>query len=301
MGIATNGDARPRHFEVDGLRIEALEWGPEGGVPVLALHGWMDHAGGFQELAPRLTGCHVVALDLSGQGLSGHRAAHATYNIWDDLPQIVDILDLLGWADCVVMGHSRGANISTLLAVSQPDRVRALIALDSIVTEPTDDEAVVRTLRAFVDQTRASRSRPPRTFESRAAYIKRRREQGNSERTSEALADRALETVEEGVRMRGDARLFASSAMKFTPKQVEVVLASIQCAVLNIWAEGGIKATRPKTLEIAALAENLIGDYAVLDLPGDHHFHLDPDVAQRIAEAVLDFLERKGGTVTTAL
>lgn len=292
MKTTERDQGQDRHWDVDGLRIHGLEWGPEDGTPVLALHGWMDHAAGFQELAPRLTGCHVVALDLSGQGLSAHRAPHATYNIWDDLPQIVDILDQLGWQRCVVMGHSRGANIAALLTAAQPDRVRALISLDSIVTEPTEEDAVVATLRAFIDQTRASKTRPPRTFESRAAYIKRRKEQGNSEHTSETLADRALEEVPEGVRLRGDARLFVSSAMKFTPSQVETVLKSIQCPVLNLWAENGIKATRPKTQGLARLAEDLIEHYEVIDLPGDHHFHLDPVVAKQIAEHVLDFLAR---------
>ncbi len=280
------------NFDADGLRYAGLEWGDPDGTPVLALHGWMDHAAGFGELAPRLAGCHVVALDLSGQGLSTHRAAHATYNIWDDLPQIVDILDQLGWDDCVVMGHSRGANIATLLTAAQPDRVRALVALDSIVTEPVPEDDVVKTLRAFVDQTRASMTRPPRTFASKAAYIQRRREQGNSELTSQALADRALQDVPDGVRMRGDARLFASSAMKFTPAQVRAVLGAVQCPVLNIWAQKGVKHTRPGTAILAQMAQDLVATYETMDLPGDHHFHLDAEVAQNIADAVLSFLER---------
>ena len=127
--MARSRQGRPREWTIDGLDFHALEWGQAGGTPVLALHGWMDHAESFAVLAPLLDGFHVIALDLSGQGLSGHRAAHATYNIWDDLPQIADLLDVLGWQDCIVMGHSRGANIAGLFAAAQPDRVRALIAL----------------------------------------------------------------------------------------------------------------------------------------------------------------------------
>ena len=288
--MARTGDA-PRNCvcDVDGLRLTGLSWGPDDGVPVLALHGWMDHADSFRELAPRLTGCHVVALDLSGQGLSAHRAAHATYNIWDDLPQIAGVLDQLGWEDCIVIGHSRGANIAALFTAAQPDRVRGLVALDSLVVEPTE-AGFVTTLRAFVDQTRKQNARPPRIFASRDEYIERRKAQGNAPRTSRALADRALEAVPGGARMRGDARLFASSAVKLTRADVEDVLRAIACPVLNIWGRDGLLATRPKTAEMAELGKTLIREYRVMEVDGDHHLHLDPEAAEEIAQAVRSFV-----------
>ncbi|MBN8292419.1 alpha/beta hydrolase [Rhodobacter sp. NTK016B] len=291
MSGQDNRTATECQWEVDGLRLTGLAWGPEDGLPVLALHGWMDHAASFQELAPRLTGCRVVALDLSGQGLSAHRAAHATYNIWDDLPQIAGLLDLLGWRDCVLMGHSRGANIAALFTAAQPERVRALIALDSLVPVPSD-AGIVATLSAFVNDTRAQQKRPPRTFATRADYIERRRAQGNAPQVSEALADRALEPGPDGYRMRGDRRLFASSAVKLSRADVEAVLRAIRCPVLNIWAETGIAATRRETAVLPELGP-LIADYESLELPGDHHFHLDPAVAAQMAGVIGDFLSRR--------
>ena len=286
-------DPRVCRWEVDGLCLSGLAWGPRDGTPVLMLHGWMDHADSFRELAPLLTGCHVVALDLSGQGLSSHRSPHATYNIWDDLPQIAGILVQLGWTDCVLVGHSRGANISALFAAAQPEKVRAFVALDSLVPEPSE-ETVVATLRAFIEDTHKQKTRPRRTFETRADYVDRRCAQGNSRQVSEALADRALEEGPYGFHMRGDARLFASSAVKLTQGDVEAVLRSIRCPVLNIWARDGIKSKRPKALDLIRLGADLIGDYEMMEFPGDHHLHLDPTVAKEIAPAILDFLDRYG-------
>lgn len=277
---------------VDDLTYAGLAWGPEDGTPVLALHGWMDHAGSFAELAPRLTGCRVVALDLSGQGLSGHRAAHATYNIWDDLPQIAEVLDLLGWERCVLMGHSRGANIASLFTAAQPERVRGLIAIDSLSVEPVDPDRTVATLRAFVEETRTAKRRAPRRFETRAAYVDRRQAQGNSAVTSEALADRALEVVGDGVQLRGDPRLFASSAMRLSRRDVENVLSAIACPVLNIWGDAGMLAKREKLREVMEAAKTLIADYEVVEIPGDHHLHLMPEAAEAIAEAVGRFIAR---------
>ncbi|CUH81147.1 alpha/beta fold hydrolase [Tropicibacter naphthalenivorans] len=286
--------ARPCHWIVDGLELAGLEWGPQDGVPVLALHGWMDHAESFAVLAPLLEGCHVVALDLSGQGLSGHRAPHATYNIWDDLPQVAQVLDQLGWESCVLMGHSRGANISALFTAAQPDRVRALISIDCLTPEPVE-ASVVTTLRAFIEETRKVAARPPRVFESKDAYAARRRHQGNPEHVSYALAARALEEDEGGFRLRGDARMFASSAIKLTQAQVEDVMRAIQCPVLNIWGQDGLLARRPQTVALAERGAALIARYERHDLPGDHHLHMDPAVAPRIAELVLDFLRRSLG------
>lgn len=293
MNAIDQSAPRECRWDVDGLRLAGLRWGPEEGRPVLALHGWMDHAASFRELAPRLGGCDVVALDLSGQGLSAHRAAHATYNIWDDLPQIAGLLDRLGWQDCVLLGHSRGANIAALFAAAQPEKARAFVALDSLAPEPTGDDFVA-TLRAFVEQTRERRAGPPRTFGSLGDYARRRSAQGNSRRTSEALSERALEEVPGGFRMRADPRLFASSAVRLTRAHVEAVLRSIECPVLNIWAADGIR-SRPRTADLARLGGELIATYETMELPGDHHFHLDPAAARRIADAILRFLDARLG------
>ena len=287
--MTSNG--QERSWDVHGLRLAGLEWGPPEGVPVLALHGWMDHAASFRDLAPRLTGCRVVALDLSGQGLSDHRAPHATYNIWDDLPQIAKVLDRLGWAECVLLGHSRGANIASLFAAAQPDRVRALVTLDSLVPDP-GEATVVDTMRAFIEDTERQMARPPRVFATRDDYVKRRSAQGNTAATADALADRALAGSAEGFRMRGDARMFASSAVKLTQVQVEDVLRAIQCPALTLWAADGLVKRHRKITELQGIAARRIVRYEALTLPGDHHFHLDPACVDEIARATLDFLGR---------
>ncbi|MAY33029.1 MAG: alpha/beta hydrolase [Rhodovulum sp.] len=292
MSGATDVVAFPRdcQWDVDGLRLSGLAWGSPDGIPVLALHGWMDHAASFQELAPRLTGCHVVALDLSGQGMSANRSAHGTYNIWDDLPQITEVLDQLGWDRCVLLGHSRGAIIATLFAAALPEKVQALIALDALLPEPAAPDSFVRTLRAFLDENRKSKLRRPRLFKARSAYIDRRRAQGNSTPVAEALADRALEQVPEGFRMRGDLRLFASSAVRLTQAQLETVLRSLQCPVLNIWAKDSTDRSAEKTQALIALSKALAPQYQVIELPGDHHFHLEPCIAHEISRFVLQLL-----------
>lgn len=286
----TNPDERT--WTVDDLRLSGLVWGPEAGTPVLALHGWMDHADSFQTLAPLLCDCRVVALDLSGQGHSGHRAGHGTYNIWDDLPQIAGLLDQLDWRDPVLLGHSRGANIATLFAAALPERVRALVALDSLVPQP-NEASVVDTLRAFLLESRSRSAGGARTFPRREDYITRRIRQGNTRQVAEVLSDRALEETPEGVRLRGDPRLFASSAIKLTRPQIEDVLRAIRCPALNIWGTEGILHRRPGLADLVREAGRLIPDYEQVEIAGDHHLHLEPRAAGQIATLIQTFLRQR--------
>ena len=80
-----------RTFSVtaDGLTYAGVEWGDPDGYPILALHGWLDNALSFSVIAPFLNKYRLIALDLSGQGLSDHRSLDATYHIWDDVPQLL--------------------------------------------------------------------------------------------------------------------------------------------------------------------------------------------------------------------
>ena len=75
-------------FDVLGVRLAAQRWHAGASHRVIALHGWLDNAESFSLLAPQLPDADLVALDLAGHGWSEHRAAHASYLIWDDLKEI---------------------------------------------------------------------------------------------------------------------------------------------------------------------------------------------------------------------
>src|SRR6056300_621847 len=102
-------------FETSGLKYAAISWGEVRQPVVLALHGWLDNALSFARLGPALTGYRVVAVDLSGHGYSSHRSLDSNYHIWNDVPQLVDIVDELTDQEIIVIGHSRGASVATLL------------------------------------------------------------------------------------------------------------------------------------------------------------------------------------------
>lgn len=277
-------------FEVDGLTVAGLGWGPRDGRPVLAFHGWLDNAASFSVLGPMLEGCRVVALDMPGHGLSDARSRDASYNLWDDLPQIEGVLDALGWDRAVFLGHSRGAMQALLASVALPERAGALVALDGLVPRPTEPEKIGAQMARYLKDRRRYGERADRIFDSEEAFVERRRAFDLPDAYARILAPRALEAVDGGYRLRGDPRLMGASAVKFDTAQIEGILRAVSVPALCLWAEKGLRARDGWQQDVTDPPEAMITGASSETLPGDHHFHMDPDHAASIAARVTAFL-----------
>jgi pimeloyl-ACP methyl ester carboxylesterase len=117
-----------RRVPVDGGDLSVAVWGDLGGdVPVLAIHGLTASSRAWLETATRLSG-PVIAPDLRGRGGSGElpgpygMAAHAA--------DCVAVLDGLGVDRAVVVGHSMGAFVASVLAHRRPERIARLVLVD---------------------------------------------------------------------------------------------------------------------------------------------------------------------------
>ena len=116
------------------IELAAHLFGPEDGVPVIALHGWLDNANSFARLAPKLTGLRIVALDLAGHGHSAHRPPGASYSLWDYAFDVLCVAEQLGWQRFALLGHSLGAIISVVIAGSFPERVTRMALVVSVIS-----------------------------------------------------------------------------------------------------------------------------------------------------------------------
>ncbi len=64
--------------------VAGLAYGPSDGDPVLGLHGWLDNANTFIEVAKYLTpGIRFVAIDLPGHGFSSHKPPGSSYTMFN--------------------------------------------------------------------------------------------------------------------------------------------------------------------------------------------------------------------------
>ncbi len=186
--------------------------------PLLALHGWLDNAASFAPLASRLADTfYVVALDLSGHGRSDWRSADATYQVYDDLPQIRSIVEQLGWSSFALMGHSRGAVIASLFAAAFPELVTRLVLLDGVASSSLEAEGYVEQMRRFVVDKERLLQRKYRVFKTEQEAVTVREEQGLDRASAELIALRNLRVCEGGLTWSTDPRLRGASAVKDDP------------------------------------------------------------------------------------
>jgi pimeloyl-ACP methyl ester carboxylesterase len=277
----------PMQWQVNNLTLAGLSWGERGERPLLALHGWLDNAASFSCLAPLLTGYHVVALDLTGHGQSGRRSADASYQIWDDLPEILGVLDALGWDTFDLMGHSRGAIIATLLASAFPERVRGLILLDAVSPEAVAEERFPTQLRTALEDKRRLLNRASRVFPSIEEAVESRAGNSLPALAAKVLAERNLRACAEGVTWTTDPRLRGASAVKLTAGHIRAVLQGLTMPVLLMLAAR----TSPELSVHAKRWREEVFSYVrcmvLQEIPGGHHFHMEScvdSVAQHIEE-----------------
>jgi pimeloyl-ACP methyl ester carboxylesterase len=268
------------------LNLAAREWGEPAGLPVLALHGWLDNAGSFDKLAPLLTGCHVVALDSAGHGFSDSRSADASYNIWQDVGDVTDVADALGWAQFNLLGHSRGGAIAALVAGTFPDRARRLVLIEGGIPLLGQPENAAEDLARALTESRQLRAKTGRVFADRSVAIAERAEGFSkvSLEAAEILAHRSLRAVPGGYQWHADQRLKATSEMRLTAEHVRSFLRRIEAPALMFLAAESPIAHRSPFVDLLPAFPKL----EIEHLPGGHHLHLE-GAETRIAAAALEF------------
>ena len=278
-----------RAFSVtaDGLTYAGLEWGDPDGYPILALHGWLDNALSFSVIAPFLSEYRLIALDLSGQGLSDHRSADATYHIWDDVPQLLSVVATLGLDQLVVLGHSRGAAIAVLLATALEDRCSQLVMLDGMLPRPMPDESAVEQFLQSQRDHRGLSKHQPRIFDDIEGFVSARVRLGFSEVSAQILAPRALRESKDGWVLAHDPRLNHASAVKLSPGMCSTFYAAMAKPALALVAEEGLRVRGGLEASLAAVSE--MPNCRVETVPGSHHTHME-EGAQHIAEHIAAFI-----------
>ncbi|XP_064482551.1 serine hydrolase-like protein [Ornithodoros turicata] len=143
--------------------LHALQWGPEDGVPVLAIPDWLDNAASFQPLAQRLDpSIRLVSLNLVGHGSSARLPKGFQYSHQQFVHDMGFILDYLNWDHCGIIAHGLGVTMALYYAGLCPDVCDCVVSLsiaDTVSTSlvhvmPTlfqyaQDEALVKAKFAF--------------------------------------------------------------------------------------------------------------------------------------------------------
>jgi lipase len=115
------------------VRLHVHSYGDPAAPALVCVHGVTGHGERFRRLAEeRLTGFHVMAVDVRGHGRSGYEPPWNLETHVDDLLETVE-------GRAIWLGFSLGGRIVAELARRHPDRVERLILLDPALELPPRD------------------------------------------------------------------------------------------------------------------------------------------------------------------
>jgi pimeloyl-ACP methyl ester carboxylesterase len=275
-----------REFYVDvrGLSLCQCAWGPADGPVVLLLHGMLDHGAMWADVAQRLAekGCRVLAPDQRGHGRSQHDGPGGSYHL---LEFVADLDALLGHdngnnplqvnGSVTVVGHSMGAAVAALYASARPQKVNALVLVESILPTDTAETETTSQLTAYLDQLANSPQHACLPDVRAAAGRLRQVIPSLSEEQALYTARRITQPWDSGsgVCWRWDPHLLTRSGVTFNGLAFKAscyteLLRRIQVPVTLVYGEEGSYKTLSQMQAIMPKATAAV-------LPGGHNLHVE--------------------------
>ncbi|RLK11941.1 pimeloyl-ACP methyl ester carboxylesterase [Micromonospora sp. M71_S20] len=267
-------------IEARGFTFDVRVGGPEGGTPVLLLHGFPQHGGEFDDVVPALhaAGLRTYAPDQRGYSPGARPEAVEAYRLPELVADAVGLLDALGVDAAHLVGHDWGAIVAWAVAAHHPERVRTLTAVS--VPHPG---AMAWALAEDAGQ------------KARSAYMTVFRKPGTAEKALLALNATGLRRMLHGV--GGDARVAAYADPMREPGALTAALnwyramsrrdlaatGPVAVPTTFVWSGRDIAIGRTAA---EACAEHVTGDYRFVELPRVSHWIPDEAPAP-LAEAIL--------------
>ncbi len=290
MSDKTSTAPLSREVLAPGVTLHALERNPEGSPALLFIHGWLDHARGFDPLIAQLpSSFRTIALDLRGHGRSGH-APGGLYHVTDYLADVDFTLEALGVERVHLVGHSLGGTVALLYAAARPERVASLTSIESLGPSGGEPDAAVDRLRRFLrDLHKPSLKRVYAGVDEAAARL-RANNSGLGEEAARLFAIHGTEAVPSdgatpaGVRFTFDPAHRRAFGMAFDEAQTLALFRAVTCPVQVIHGTHGYSLD---DAQMKARLEALRAEPPIA-VEGSHHVHLDSpaDVARHVAAFV---------------
>ena len=109
------------HYEIAGT-----------GPAILLTHGFRSSSHMYAATVADLSDDHTtIAWDIRGHGKSGSLTDPADYSVAASLSDMVALIDAAGAERATLVGHSLGGYLSLDLTLAHPDRVEALVLVDT--------------------------------------------------------------------------------------------------------------------------------------------------------------------------
>jgi pimeloyl-ACP methyl ester carboxylesterase len=250
----------PEHgvTEVQGCSVHYMAWGDAHQPGVVLVHGGAAHAHWWSFLAPLLSQRYrVIALDLSGHGDSGRRAAYPR-RIWaDEVIGVIAAANFIG--PPIVVGHSMGGMVSIIAASVYGDRLAGAIIVDAPVRRPDPESDSAR---------RGTEFRNPKVYPDRATAKQHFRlvpaQPCDNAFILDYIAEHSLRDIDNGVTWKFDPGVF----VRMSTDVMSDYLTSVRCRIALMIGEQS-KVVPPETSNY--MVELLDRNAPLVEIPAAHH------------------------------
>jgi haloacetate dehalogenase len=244
QAVSTSVAAFETHqIEIAGNSVFFRRYG--SGPAMLLIHGFPRTSLMWRNLAPQLARDHtVICADLRGYGKSGTPASsddHFPYSKRAMAQELASLMETLGFAEFVVVGHDRGGRVAYRLALDHPTKVSHLAVFDVIPILEAWNRSDARFARTYWPWVLLSQQSPlPETYLLGAPQAVFANPFGSGSFGPEILEE-YLMTFRDPVRVHSICEEYRAAATIDVEhdRTDREALKKIACPMLHLWAAGG--------------------------------------------------------------
>ena len=254
--------AQEKFVTVNNLRLRYLDWGTEGKMPLVCLHGHTGQAHIWDEFAEAMSPhYHVLALDQRGHGES--QWADTGYERDRFVEDLAAFVDELGLQRFVLAGLSMGGWHSLLYTPDHQERVERIIIVD-IGPEPSARSVAERANRPVTPMLFAG-------LDDAVAWMMGTNPWATRERTRQDAQDK-MRQREDGVwTWKADASLFNITLTDLTSRELQErywkAVEAITCPILEVRGSESTLVSDETIQRMIAVGQN----FSSVDVPGAGH------------------------------
>lgn len=156
--VEGSGEISWIQIEANGLVFDARVAGPEGGEPVMLLHGFPETSLEWEHQLSALgeAGYRAVAPDQRGYSAGAMPAEQSAYSIPNLVSDVTAMADALGFEKFHLVGHDWGAAVAWAAGIFSPDRLLSLNPisvphLDALAKVRSDPESCQVSASGYID------------------------------------------------------------------------------------------------------------------------------------------------------
>lgn len=274
-------------FELTHITLRGLTFGDPQKPMILALHGWLDNAASFMPIAEYLSDYYIVAIDITGHGLSDHRSPGCHYHLMDFVYDLHELVESQHWQKFILLGHSMGGIIGSIYTSCFNERVSHCISIESFGPIAKGPESSPNQLRESIEsRLKTSKSKAQHPADLQRTINARAKAGDLNIDSATLLVKRNVEQLGDVIKFRTDRRLRTFSSLRITEPQAEAFMRAIKCPTLVINGDKGYEMMKKVLNE----RKTWLADLTCTECCGGHHLHMDNP--EPVARQIMTFLQR---------